>query len=90
MLDEVRKSLETSPIVKKGEYNYFINPISDGIPSMKPSMLRELTDIIIKHVNLDIDKIVATLSYLLRIGRQGYPLIPIPVQRAGTKYHDPQ
>ena len=59
MLDEVRKSLETSPIVKKGEYNYFINPISDGIPSMKPSMLRELTDIIIKHVNLDIDKIVA-------------------------------
>ena len=26
---------------------------------MKPSMLRELTDIIIKHVNLDIDKIVA-------------------------------
>lgn len=59
MLDEVRKSLETSPIVKKGEYNYFVNPISDGIPSMKPSMLRELTDIIIKHVNLDIDKIVA-------------------------------
>nr|WP_315099617.1 nucleotidyltransferase family protein [uncultured Fretibacterium sp.] len=28
------------------------------------------------------------LSYLLRIGRQGYPLIPIPVQRAGAGYHD--
>lgn len=28
------------------------------------------------------------LSYLLRIGRQGYPLIPLPVQRAGSGYHD--
>ncbi len=27
------------------------------------------------------------LSYLLRIARQGYPLIPIPVQRAGGGYH---
>ena len=28
MLEEVKKSLEASPIVKKGDYNYFVNPIS--------------------------------------------------------------
>ena len=28
------------------------------------------------------------LSYLLRIARRGYPLIPLPVQRAGAGYHD--
>ena len=28
------------------------------------------------------------LSYLLRLGRQGYPLIPLPVQRMGAGYHD--
>ena len=28
------------------------------------------------------------LSYLLRIKKQGYPLIPVPVQRTGAGYHD--
>ena len=59
MLDEVKKSLEASPIVKKGEYNYFVNPISDGVPAMEPKMLRELALSVHKHADLDIDKIVA-------------------------------
>ena len=59
MLEEVKKSLENSPIVKKGDYNYFVNPISDGVPAMKPSMLKELVDAVKNHADLDIDKIVA-------------------------------
>ncbi|WP_458402669.1 hypoxanthine/guanine phosphoribosyltransferase [Methanobrevibacter sp.] len=59
MLEEVKKSLEASPIVKKGEYNYFINPISDGVPAMDPRILRELTLSVYKHADLDVDKIVA-------------------------------
>ena len=59
MLEEVKKSLEASPIVKKGEYNYFVNPISDGVPAMEPKMLRELALSVHKHADLDIDKIVA-------------------------------
>lgn len=59
MLEEVIKSLEKSPIVKKGEYNYFVNPISDGVPAMDPIMLRELALAVHKHADLDIDKIVA-------------------------------
>lgn len=59
MLEEVKKSLEASPIVKKGDYNYFVNPISDGVPTMKPSMLRELANVVKEHVDMDIDKIVA-------------------------------
>ena len=59
MLKEVKKSLESSPIVKKGDYNYFVNPISDGVPEKKKKMLRELSSIVKKHADLDIDKIVA-------------------------------
>ena len=59
MLEEVIKSLEASPIVKKGDYNYFVNPISDGVPAMDPIMLRELSLAVHKYANLDIDKIVA-------------------------------
>lgn len=59
MLENVKKSLEESPIVQKGEYHYFVNPISDGVPAMTPDILNELTETIMKHVDLDIDKIVA-------------------------------
>ena len=53
MLEEVKKSLESSPIVKKGEYNYFVNPISDGVPAMNPLMLRELALAVHKYADLD-------------------------------------
>lgn len=59
MLKKVIESLENSPIVKKGEYNYFVNPISDGVPAMDPEILRELTDVIKEKLDLNIDKIVA-------------------------------
>ena len=59
MLEEVKKSLESSNKEKKGDYNYFVNPISDGVPAMDPKMLRELSLAVHKHADLDIDKIVA-------------------------------
>ncbi|MCR5025901.1 MAG: purine phosphoribosyltransferase family protein [Methanobrevibacter sp.] len=59
MLEEVKKSLESSPVVKKGDYNYFVNPISDGVPAMKPRLLRELALSVHKHADLNVDKIVA-------------------------------
>ncbi|WP_407381952.1 hypoxanthine/guanine phosphoribosyltransferase [Methanobrevibacter sp.] len=59
MLEEVKKSLEASPIVKKGDYDYFVNPISDGVPAMEPKMLRELSLAVYKYADLKIDKIVA-------------------------------
>lgn len=59
MLEEVIKSLEKSPIVKKGDYDYFVNPISDGVPAANPAILRELARAVYKHADLNIDKIVS-------------------------------
>lgn len=58
MLEELKKTLKESPIVKKGEYNYFVHPVTDGIPEMKPKILREIVAIIKEKANMDIDKIV--------------------------------
>ncbi len=38
------ESLKQAPIVKKGDYPYVIHPITDGIPEIKPDLLREITD----------------------------------------------
>jgi adenine phosphoribosyltransferase len=58
MLEEFIKTLKESPIVKKGEYNYFVHPVSDGIPAMKPEILKEIVGIIKEKADLNIDKIV--------------------------------
>ena len=44
----LRKSLEDSPIVWKGEYAYFVNPISDGVPRLDPDLMNLLAESIEK------------------------------------------
>lgn len=59
MLEELKESLVNAPIVKKGDYDYFVHPVSDGIPTMKPEVLRQISELIIKNFDLNVDKIVA-------------------------------
>ena len=40
----LEKSLKESPIVKKGDYDYVIHPITDGVPKITPELLDEVTD----------------------------------------------
>jgi len=41
-LDNIKKTFASAPIVKKGEYNYIIHPLIDGIPAISPEQLREI------------------------------------------------
>lgn len=58
MLDKLVESLIESPIVKKGDYNYFINPITDGVPLVESGLLQEVAEAVSKYANLNVDKIV--------------------------------
>jgi len=40
-MDQLRQSLLDAPIIEKGEYQYFVHPISDGVPMLKPELLRD-------------------------------------------------
>ncbi len=90
MLEKVKKSLEKSPIIQKGEYQYFVNPISDGIPAMHPDILNEITEYIIKNVNLDVDKLVGIeamgihLTTALSLAT-GIPFVIIRKRKYGLK-----
>ncbi|MDD1772683.1 MAG: adenine phosphoribosyltransferase [Methanomassiliicoccales archaeon] len=44
MLEKLKESLERSDVVRFGEYQYFVHPITDGIPSMDPKVLQEVLD----------------------------------------------
>lgn len=43
-MSKIEDSLKDAPIIRKGEYNYVIHPITDGIPYIEPSLLDEVVD----------------------------------------------
>jgi adenine phosphoribosyltransferase len=58
MLERLKESLERSEIVRFGEYQYFVNPITDGIPAMDPQVLDEVLNHIYDIMDLDVDYLV--------------------------------
>jgi adenine phosphoribosyltransferase len=80
MLDRLVHTLETCPIVKRGEYNYFIHPITDGIPVVDPALLREVCGAMLKVLNLSgVDKIVVVEAMGIHIGSVLSTMTDIPM-----------
>ena len=50
-LETLQESLRGAPIIWKGDYPYFIHPISDGIPRMEAEVLRATRDLIVDMVD---------------------------------------
>jgi adenine phosphoribosyltransferase len=59
MLERLKKSLEAAPIVRKGDYDYFVHPITDGVPRMDPMVLAETLDAIKEVGDFHCDVILA-------------------------------
>lgn len=49
-LKHLEKSVYEAPIVKKGDYDYVIHPITDGVPYITPELLKEVTDEMKNHI----------------------------------------
>ncbi len=68
-LKHLEKSLYEAPIVKKGEYDYVIHPITDGVPFITPELLREITDEMKTHI-----KKCGTFDRIVTMEAMGIPL----------------
>ena len=68
-LSVLHDSLRGSPIIWKGEYPYFIHPISDGIPRMDAKVLRATRDLIIESVDWEKIDLIVTVEAM------GLPLL---------------
>ena len=58
MAERLLKSIEDCEIMEINGYQYFIHPLSDGIPSIDPELLNEAADLMISKCNFDCDLIV--------------------------------
>jgi len=67
-LDHLRASLKDTPVVRFGDYEYFVHPITDGIPLGRPEVLDEVLTELTRIGNWSrCDKIVTAES-------MGFPL----------------
>ena len=65
---QLRESLKAAPVIWKGEYPYFIHPITDGVPRMHPDLLTAITEIVVDRVDWN------GVDLLLGIEAMGLPL----------------
>ncbi len=54
----MKESLERSEVVRFGEYQYFVHPVTDGIPAMDPAVLDEVLNRIYDLMDMDVDYLV--------------------------------
>jgi adenine phosphoribosyltransferase len=59
-MDQLRRSFDDAPIVEKeGGYQYVVHPISNGVPMLRPELLREVVVGVMRVADLErVDKIV--------------------------------
>lgn len=78
-LERLKASLKECPIVRFGEYNYFVHPITDGVPLGDPALLSEVVDEMIRIGDFQCDKI-------LTIESMGFPLAALLSVKTGIPY----
>ena len=79
-MDKLQQSLLEAPIIEKDEYQYFVHPISDGVPMLEPGLLREIVIKIIRKADLeDVDKIVTPAAMGIHISTAVSLMTDIPL-----------
>jgi len=89
-LESLKRSLEKARVIKVGGYDYFVHPISDGIPELEPSLLDEVAEAIAGIVDRSCDRILTVEAMGIPIGtavalRLGKPLTIVRKKRYGLE-----
>jgi len=72
----LRASLAKAPVVKMGDYDYVVHPLTDGVPFLPPELLTEVTDEILALGDFDVD-------FILTAEAMGIPLATALSLRTG-------
>lgn len=67
-LQRLHQSTQDCPVTWKGEYCYFIHPLTDGVPRQTASLLEDARDLVLEMVNWD------EVDIILGIEAMGLPL----------------
>ncbi|MDI6859327.1 MAG: hypoxanthine/guanine phosphoribosyltransferase [Methanocellales archaeon] len=88
MLDRLKESLRNAPVIKRGDYHYFIHPITDGVPELRADLIREISMHILRMANIEVDKIVTIEAMGIHVGTALSLLTDIPLVIIRKKKYD--
>jgi len=80
VFEALKASLAQSEIVERGDYEYIVSPITDGIPRVEPRILNEVADAMAAMGNFDCD-VILTVEAL------GIPLATALSLKTGKPYN---
>ena len=79
MLERLIESLEQCPMVLRGDYNYFIHPITDGVPCVDAALLRDVACGMIRALDLEgVNLIVVAEAMGIHLGTALSMMTDIP------------
>jgi adenine phosphoribosyltransferase len=78
-MDQLGRSLRSAPVIEKNGYEYFVHPISDGVPMLEPGLLREIVIGIIRKADLDVDTIVTPAAMGIHLSTAVSLMTDIPL-----------
>ena len=78
-LELLRKSLTDCPVIKRGEYDYFIHPLVDGVPFIESELLAQVTDEMVRMAPQGFERVVTVEAVGIPLGtmvsqKTGVPL----------------
>ena len=76
-IEILKQSLVKAPIIWKGDYPYFIHPITDGVPRLEPNVLEAIIELSLPLINWD------STDIILGIEAMGLPLMAPLSMRTG-------
>lgn len=81
MLDKTIKSLNNSEVIKRGSYDYFVNPLTDGCPAIDSSVIDEITDLIISRYDF------RKITKIVTMEAMGIPITAVLSCKLGIPYN---
>ncbi|HEX9815541.1 MAG TPA: hypoxanthine/guanine phosphoribosyltransferase [Candidatus Thermoplasmatota archaeon] len=73
------ETLKRSPIIRLKGYDYFVHPITDGIPRLEPKLLEEVVDALVK-------KLPKSFDVILTPEAMGIPISSVLSLRTGKPF----
>ena len=79
LLPRLVESLRDAPVVRVGGYDYFVHPLTDGVPRIDPRLLKEVVDDILAVADRRVDLILTAEA-------MGIPLATALSERTGIPF----
>lgn len=67
-LSKFKRSLIGAIVIKRGDYDYFIHPITDGIPRLEPQVLESVCKMMVNVANKGYDRILVIEAMGIPLG----------------------